>query len=129
MCIKPPKAFRGMLVLSPIHTPSFSNLYSRSCTLFFLLLLSVYLTHRTISKIVKLCFVVQLVPVVAMNFKVQIAVYLAKLISDEYDFSVICFPHRYVWILIVSVLLQKEFYLCGYCISIDTICNVYIIIY
>lgn len=78
LCTKPPKALRGMLVLSGIHTPPFSNLYCRSCTLFFLLPLSVYLTHRTISKIVKLSFVVQgdIVPVVAMNCKVQIAIYL-----------------------------------------------------
>lgn len=90
---------------------------------------SVYLTRSTILKIVNLCFVVQPVPVVAMNCTVQTAVYLVKLFSDEYDFSAICFPQGYVWILILSVLLRREFYLCGYCISIDTIYNVYIIIY
>jgi len=75
---KPPKAFRAMLVLSPVHTPPFSNLNSRSCTLFFLFPLSVYFTRHTISKIVNLSFVVQsaTVAVVAMNCKVQIAIYL-----------------------------------------------------
>lgn len=51
----PPEAFRGMLILRPIHTPPFSNLYSRSRTLFFWLPPSVYLTHRMISNIQTLC--------------------------------------------------------------------------
>lgn len=54
LCSKPPKAFRGILVISPIHTPPFSNLCSRSCMLFFLLPLSVYLSHHMISMIAKL---------------------------------------------------------------------------
>lgn len=114
LCTKPPKAFRGMLVLSPIHTPPFSNLYSRSCTLFFLLPLSVYLTHRTISKIVKLSFVVQRASPGYCN-ELQGAscdLLTAKLVSDEYEFSVICLPHRYVWTFIVSVLLHRRNSIC-----------------
>lgn len=74
LCTKPPKAFRGRLVLSPIHTLPFSNLYSTSCTFFSLLPLSVYLTHRMISKIVKLSFVVQRASPCCC--KMQIAIYL-----------------------------------------------------
>lgn len=50
-----------------------------------------------------------------------------EFVSDEYGFSVICFPHRYVWIFKVSVLPQEELYLSGYYISRDTLGNIYII--
>lgn len=53
-CAQPPQVFRGMLVLCAIYTPPFSNLYSRSRTLFFWLLLPVCLTHHMISNIAKL---------------------------------------------------------------------------
>lgn len=122
----PPEAFRGMLILRPIHTPPFSNLYSRSRTLFFWLPPSVYLTHRMISNIGKL-FVVQraIVPIAATSCKVQTVE--VKLVSDACEFSV-CFPHGYIQIFIVSVFLQEDIISHGYYISINTICNIYIYI-
>ena len=79
-----------------------------------------------ISNIGKL-FVVQraIVPIAATNCKVQTVE--AKLVSDACEFSM-CFPHSYIQIFIVSVLLQEDIILCGYHISINTICNIYIYI-